>query len=120
MLRSLVFTCAAVSTLLLVVLALRAVGVPQIFRISEPPILLCLGVVCVANCVIFSVAAYMRAHREEPMLPPSVVGGIATAVIAYIGSRHSVLAMSVGYAVLTTCFLLPWSLAIFSRYYRRR
>lgn len=118
--RSLTFTALATSVLLLAVWALKASGVPQALRISELPVLLCLAAVCLANCVIFSAAAYMRAHREEPMLPISVAGGIATALIAYFGSRESVLVMSAAYAALTVGVLLPWTLMVFSCYYRRR
>jgi O-antigen/teichoic acid export membrane protein len=118
--RSFIFTGTAVAILLLAILVLRAAGIPQALRISSLPVLACLAVVCLANCVIFSAAAYMRAHREEPMLVLSIAGGIATLAIAYTGSQHSVLAMSLGYAVLTSCVLLPWTILILTRYYRRR
>jgi O-antigen/teichoic acid export membrane protein len=118
--RSLIFAAMATSVLLLVVWALKASGVPQVLRISEMPVLMCLAAVCLSNCVIFSAAAYMRSHREEPMLPISVAGGIATALIAYYGSRESVLIMSMAYAALTVGVLLPWTLVVFSSYYRRR
>lgn len=118
--RSFVFTSVAVGVLLVAVWGLRSAGVAQATRISDLPVLACLAAVCLANCVIFSAAAYMRAHREEPMLAVSVFGGIATAGIAYVGSQDSVLMMSMGYAALTICILLPWTLLLLSRYYRRR
>jgi hypothetical protein len=53
------------------------------------------------------------------MLVVSIVGGIATALVAYWGSRLNVLTMSVLYAILTIFIVLPWSTALFWRYYRR-
>jgi len=118
--RSFFFTGTVITILLLAVWGLTAANVPQALRISAPPVLACLAVVCLSNCVIFSAAAYMRAHREEPMLPVSVFGGLATVGIAYFGSQQSVFAMSLGYAALTSCVLLPWTLVLLTRYYRRR
>ena len=119
LLRSVIFTTAAAAFVVLVVALLYYFEVQQMRRISDPFVLLCLSIVCIANSVIFSVAAYMRAHREEPMLPVSLVGAVLTVLVAYFGSAHSVFAMSLMYALLTCCLLLPWSLWLFFRYYRR-
>lgn len=118
--RSIAFTTVVAFGVVLSVIALNHLGVPQMQRIAEPAVLACLAVVCAANSVIFSVAAYMRAHREEPMLAVSVLGAVLTILIAYFGSTHSVLMMSLLYALLTAGVLLPWSLVLFFRYYRRR
>jgi hypothetical protein len=61
----------------------------------------------------------MRAHREEPMLPVSVASGAATATIAYFGSIHSVLLMSIGYLIMNLLLVLPWSVRLFLRYFHR-
>lgn len=117
--RSFIFTVLAVSAIVIGDVVLTGAGVRQMSRIAAPGVMACLALVCVANCVIFSFAAYMRAHREEPMLFVSVAGGIATGFVAYFGSRVSVLTMSMMYAALTACVLLPWTAALFLRYYRR-
>lgn len=117
--RSFLFTTGSALSVVLVVVLMGDRGVPQLQRISEPAVLLCLAIVCAANSVIFSVAAYMRAHKEEPMLAVSVVGAVLTALIAHFGSSHSVLIMSAGYALMTTLVLLPWSLMLFLCFYRR-
>lgn len=117
--RSFLFTTGSALSVVAVAVLLEHFGVPQLQRISEPAVLLCLAIVCAANSVIFSVAAYMRAHKEEPMLAVSVVGAVLTALIAHFGSSYSVLVMSSGYALLTTLVLLPWSLMLFLRFYRR-
>ena len=73
--------------------------------------------VTAANSMVFAAAVYMRAHREEPMLPVSVVTGILTAVSAYFGSRMGVLPMVVIYAVITVCLSLPWTAWLFRGYF---
>lgn len=117
--RSLIFTVLAVSAIVLGDVLLTWAGVRQMSRIAAPGVMACLAVVCITNCAIFSFAAYMRAHREEPMLTVSVAGGIATGFIAYFGSLVSVLTMSMMYAALTLCVLLPWTTVLFLRYHRR-
>lgn len=119
LLRSVLFTTVVATCVVLAVAGLDALGVPQMKRIAEWSVLACLAVVCAANSIIFSVAAYMRAHREEPMLVVSLFGAIATALIAYFGSMHDIFLMSLLYAILTAGVLLPWSLLLFFRYYRR-
>lgn len=117
--RSVIFTTVTAAAFVLAVILLDQMGVQQMRRIADPAVLACLALVCAVNSIIFSVAAYMRAHREEPMLPVSVVGAVLATLIAYFGSAHSVQLMSLLYALLTTAVLLPWSLVLFSRYYRR-
>lgn len=117
--RSVIFTTVVAAGVVLAVVMLDHLGVPQMKRIADPSVLACLALVCAVNSIIFSVAAYMRAHREEPMLTLSIVGAVLTALIAYFGSMYSVLAMSLLYALLTAGVLLPWSLALFFRYFRR-
>jgi hypothetical protein len=118
-LRSLAFTTLASAAVVLGAALLTKLGIPQMARIAGTDVLISLALVCIANTAIFSMATYMRAHREEPMLPVSVVGGIATALVAWFGSLSSVLVMSILYAALTLFLSLPWSIALFMRYYRR-
>lgn len=117
--RSVLFTTLVATCIVLAVAALDSLGVSQMKRIAEPSVLACLAVVCAANSIIFSVAAYMRAHREEPMLCASLFGATATGLLAYFGSMHDVFLMSLLFAILTVGVLLPWSLLLFFRYYRR-
>lgn len=117
--RSIVFTTLASATVALVAYGLASHELPFMRRVAEPTIVASLASVCIINCVIFSVASYMRAHREEPMLPVSVASGLTTALIAYFGSMHSVLLMSVGYLVMNLILALPWSMHLFMRYFRR-
>ncbi len=115
--RSLLATATACAMLLLMVIALQAMECTLLHRISGLPILLCLSAVTLANVVIFSAAAYMRAHKEEPMLLNSVVMGIAVFGTAWVLSQVSVLATMVSYAALVLLVAMPWTLLIFFRSY---
>ena len=94
-------------------------GVHAIARIASLPVLACIAWVTVVNSVVFAAAAYMRAHREEPMLPVSLAGAALTGAVAVFGSRAGVVPMMAMYAAVTTCVTLPWTLALFVRYSRR-
>jgi hypothetical protein len=78
-----------------------------------------LGVVTIANCFIFSQAVYMRAHKEEPMLPVSVVTGLLTALAVYYGAHVGLPTMTWLYALVTVAVSLPWTCTLFRGYYRR-
>ncbi|GAA0751475.1 hypothetical protein GCM10009107_24230 [Ideonella azotifigens] len=119
LLRSCVAT-ALLSTLVAGGAALLAVaGVPAMARIASPAVLACLAWATVVNSVVFGAAAFMRAHREEPMLPVSIVTAVLTAAAAWFGSRVGVLPMMLLYAVVPTFVTLPWTLMLLSRYLKR-
>ncbi|MFG6431937.1 lipopolysaccharide biosynthesis protein [Roseateles sp. LYH14W] len=116
--RSLVFTVAGAAAILVVVPSLRALGVTQVERIAPLPVLALLALACTANCVVFSAAAYMRAHRTEPMLPVSVCSAALITVAAWQGSKLGLLEMSAAYTGITLLVTLPWTLLLFRRYAR--
>lgn len=93
--------------------------VPVMSRIASPGVLAVLALVTVANSVVSAAAVYMRAHREEPMLPVSVVTGVLTATAAYFGVRMGVLPMVLLYAAITIGITLPWTLWLFAGYLKK-
>ncbi|HTQ35603.1 MAG TPA: hypothetical protein VMH77_01095 [Steroidobacteraceae bacterium] len=99
---------------------LKYTGFAIVERVASLPVLACLMLVTVANGFIFAAAAYMRAHKEEPMLLPSVVGGVITGSLAWFGSRYGTLPMMAIYAASTFCLGVPWAALLFLRYLRRR
>lgn len=113
------FTTAATLLLLLIVAVLTGLGHPIVGRIASLPVLACLGLVTVTNSFIFAAATYMRAHRAEPMLAPSLVGGLLTLTAAYFGSSVSTLLTMSLYAALTLLVGLSWTIALFLPYYQR-
>lgn len=117
--RSMIFTF--VTTLLIIGLLLASSSLSGDFmhRFVSLPVMVCLALVTLSNCFIFAAAAYMRAHKEEPMMWVSVVSGVATLAAANIGSQYGVFAMMALYAVVNIFVALPWTTLLFFQYYRR-
>jgi hypothetical protein len=117
--RSMAFTLAASLTIIVIMLVLTSLDVPAVHRFASLPVVVCLAVVNLVNCFIFAAAGYMRAHKEEPMMLPSVVVGVLTLTVVIIGSRYEIITMMSFYALITVCVALPWTIIIFKRYYLR-
>lgn len=114
--RSLAFTTLASIGVVALAYMLTSMHVRIMTRIAVPEVLVFLAIVCVLNGFIFAAAAYMRAHREEPMLPQSIVMGLATAAVAYFGSHLGVLTMVALYAAITAFIGVPWTAWLFRKY----
>ncbi len=81
-------------------------------RLLENDALICFALVAFANHFISSIAVYVRAFKEEPMLVPSIVGAISTSILVVELARYSALAVAVGYCISTFVLGLPWSIKI--------
>jgi len=114
--RSMVFTLAGVITMMMVMEFLIAMDVAIAQRFASIPVFACLSIVTLANCLIFAEAAYMRAHKEEPMMLPSVVVGLLILVGSTIASSYGVTSMMVTYALVTAGVGLPWTYFLYRRY----
>ncbi len=117
--RSMTFTFFAMLVIIGAMWALLSLNNDSIQRFASLPVVFCLAVVTLSNCFIFAAAAYMRAHKEEPMMWVSVVVGVATLAAAGIGSQYGAFTMMALYALVNIFVALPWTLLIFMRYYRR-
>jgi hypothetical protein len=95
---------------------LEQVGHPLAMRIAPLPVLIAIAVNNTANHTVFAMATYMRAHREEPMLPVSVVGALLTACAAWLSVSHGLLALAASCAGVNVLVGLPWTIALFQRY----
>lgn len=86
-----------------------------------PPLscLIMLAVVTVANAGVFAMAAYMRAHKEEPLLLPSIVTALLTSVGVFFGAYHSLQASVAAYTGATVLVSLPWCTLIYAKYRSR-
>lgn len=98
---------------------LNNLGFSIMLRIADLNILAVLSVVTIVNSMIFSMAVYMRAHREEPMLIQSIVGGLLVSFSVYVGSIHSVLTMVILYMCIVIFILLPWTICLYLKYINR-
>lgn len=118
--KSFIATAVICVTFVLAVAALHSLDFALVNRVASLPVLFCMTIVTLANTVVFSTAAYMRAHKEEPMLWNSVTMGIAVLTTVWIFSQESVLATIATYTLLVLGLGLPWTLLIFFRQYYNR
>jgi hypothetical protein len=107
------------SGFVLVAWYLSQIGLPLMMRIASPSVLAVLAIVTTINSMVFAMAVYMRAHREEPMLTQSIVGGLLVACAVYMGSIYGVLTMMLLNMVVCVVVSLPWTIWLFMRYYRK-
>lgn len=117
--RSLLFTAASCFAILTLASVLTWMNFPFMHRVAPLGALVALAVTTIVNCAVFAAAVFMRAHREEPMLPISVTMALLTGAVLYLGSMLGVVPMVAMYAGVTTLVALPWTAVIFLKYYRR-
>ncbi|MGV8935114.1 MAG: hypothetical protein ACOH1I_10845 [Gallionellaceae bacterium] len=117
--RSIAFTLFATLTIIAIVMVMNSLDIAAVHRFASLPVVICLAIVTLVNCFIFAAAAYMRAHKEEPMMLVSVATGLATLTAAAVGSMYGVFTMMFLYAMINVCVALPWTIYIFMPYYRR-
>jgi hypothetical protein len=118
--KSFIGTALICFSAVLFIWVIRDIGFPPMQRLASTPVLVCLSVVTIVNTLIFSMAAYMRAHKEEPMLWNSVTMGAAVLAAVWFTSQVSVLTTMLAYMGLVTFLALPWTLLIFFRRYYHR
>ena len=53
-------------------------------RVVSLPLFTILCLVCFANHIVFAEASYLRAHKQEPFLVVSVLGGVSTLILALL------------------------------------
>lgn len=99
---------------------LRVAGMLLMMRIASPGVLMVLAAVTIINSMVFSMAIYMRAHREEPLLIQSIVVGLMVGLMVYFISTIGVFEMMFFYMVISAFVSLPWAAWIFFKYFNRR
>ncbi|HBC9557795.1 TPA: hypothetical protein KFM62_005116 [Escherichia coli] len=114
---SLAFNVLLSLAFVLVVKILIIMNIPLVERISEFRTVMMVAIINIINHIIFCMASYMRAHKEEPLLLNSVVTGLLVAVLSYLMSKHSVFAMMSSYLCVLVVITLPWVFILFRRYY---
>ena len=118
-LRSTIFIALMSASVALVAWYLNQLGVPQMIRIASPSVLAILAVVTVVNSMVYAMAVYMRAHREEPMLTQSVVFGLLMILVVYFGSKISIFIMMFTYMMAMIFVSLPWTIFLYKKYFKR-
>ena len=67
----------------------------------------------IINVIIFSIAGYLRAFKEEPFLINSIIGALLTSIIAFVCSKYynaNILCISI--AIMNSFMGLPWAIYI--------
>lgn len=81
--------------------------------IGPAPLGLLLAATCV-NHIYFAEAVYLRAHKEEPYLVTSVVGGLLIGLSTYfLGKQMGAFGMAIGYFAVSLFYWLPAGTWIF-------
>lgn len=76
--------------------------------------LLLLSVATFFNQYVYSIATYLRCHKQEPFLMQSIVMGILIAISSFILGKHfGVNGITIGYTTLGLLIGLPWAVWIF-------
>lgn len=88
-------------------------------RLMRIPDMALLGIATVGSTLVFCLATYVRAHKEEPLAASSLVIGSATAASAYFAAQAGIYYVALAYMAVTLAINLPWRYYIY-RAYRRR
>ncbi|CRY05607.1 Uncharacterised protein [Yersinia enterocolitica] len=104
---------------LLFVFSLKTLHINIVDRIAGLDVLALLFLISIANHAIFSMAIYMRCHKQEPMIWNSLVTGILALPFIYFFSKISSFATIASYGVIMVFVSLPWCYILFRQYYKR-
>jgi O-antigen/teichoic acid export membrane protein len=67
------------------------------------------------NQFVSSWATYLRCHKQEPFLIPSLVGAICTSLSTiFLGKFFGVIGMTLGYCLLSVILGFIWGYFIFT------
>ena len=107
-------------TLVLVTFSVAGYFEPQIFDRLPPMIaMIILSVATIANVAVFSMSAYMRAHREEPLLANSLVTALLIGAGGYSMAHLGLIPTVSVYGFVIVFIMLPWCSVLFVQYRRR-
>lgn len=85
-------------------------------RIAPLSVVVFLTISAVVNHLVFCFAAYMRAHKQEPMLVCSIVVALLTSISVYEASSYSSLYAVASYSLIGVLIALPWSYFLFRKF----
>lgn len=119
LIRSVAFT-GVLSALVVAAAAVATIADwSAIQRIADLNSLVAIAVATIVNVLVYACASYMRAHREEPMVPVSVVSAGCTIAAVAVTATMPVAWMMVLYAAIGGLVTLPWTIMLLRRYLAR-
>lgn len=117
-LRSITATALPSFVIVALVALSKHYDIDVVNRIAPSATLFWIACAATVNTAVYAAAVYMRAHREEPMLPVSVVSALLTCAVVTL-LRNDVTHMMLGYAAISSCVSLPWAYLLYRRYRAR-
>jgi len=119
MIRSTAFTAFLSFVFVGAVAIATALAVPGLHRIADGWTLWWLAIATTTNVLVYACASYMRAHREEPMVPVSIVSALCTLAVVLATASAQIQLMMAFYAGISTLVTLPWTVMLLRRYQAR-
>ena len=117
----------AQAVLVCMVLSAALLGMLVVVRQAYPPLasrflplggVASLSVASLASLLYQAMAGHLRAHREETLVWPVVIGMTVAVAATLVGARHGPTIAAAAYTVGIVFVLLPWAAAVFVRRYR--
>lgn len=113
---SMVVVTAGAGAVLLLVIGLNVLNVPLAGRMLPP---LPLGMFLLATIfmqISQCQSAYLRAHKQEPILVMSVASSLATGLLVWVlGSRFGPIGAAIAYLGVIALIVVPWGTIIWLR-----
>lgn len=101
-------------TFIILVYGLRSFNVPLGNRFLPYFPLILMMIPIFINQFVASWSTYLRCHKREPFLIPSIVGAVATSLsTVFLGKYFGVVGMTMGYCLITFFAGFVWGLIIF-------
>jgi O-antigen/teichoic acid export membrane protein len=101
-------------TLFILIFGLRYFSIPLGYRFLPYLPLVLMMIPIFLNQFVSSWATYLRCHKQEPFLIPSIVAGVSTCISTVIlGKYFGVVGMTLGYCILTFLIGFVWGFIIY-------
>lgn len=101
---------------LITVIIIQKLKLPVAERFLPIVPLSLLSLTIIINQFVFAWAAYLRAHKREPFLMPSIVVGVlCCASTFFLGHRFGLNGMVIGYTTIMSTVSFIWAYFIFKR-----
>ncbi|HKG69983.1 MAG TPA: hypothetical protein VKA92_14010 [Segetibacter sp.] len=83
-------------------------------RFLFPAAALFIAINSLGSQLVYALGIYLRCHKKEPYLIPSIAGAVVTASIAFICAKWlSVFYLTLSLLLVSMLIFLPWSIKIF-------
>jgi len=120
LIRSVLATAVLVVAFMLFAHIAGLIGSRMVARLPPTSALLCLATATIVNTLIFGMAAYLRAHNEEPLMVQSMVTAILIGGGITLAAAHGLTATVATYAGIMLLVSLPWCWMTYRTYRLRK